>query len=269
MLGDRGDAADHEEEIPYLRYLAQAGRRVAELHSALADSPDLPDFAPEPINPADVGGLVDDLLTRADAVFAALSTARESIRDADLPSVDRLLALRPTLRERLRSLLPDSIDAISFRHHGDLHLGRMLIVKDDIFISGFGGDPSRTLTQRRSKAPAARDVAALINSIDRSVVAAQERALKGGPDEQGRLAAALSLWREHSTAAFLSGYHDNLANRRLWPADRATADAMLSFFLLDRALSDLEHELAHRPDRLRVPLAAVIRIFTDITGEAS
>jgi maltose alpha-D-glucosyltransferase / alpha-amylase len=269
MLGDRGDAADHEEEIPYLRYLAQAGRRVAELHSALADSPDLPDFAPEPINPADVGGLVDDLLTRADAVFAALSTARESIRDADLPSVDRLLALRPTLRERLRGLLPDSIDAISFRHHGDLHLGRMLIVKDDIFISGFGGDPSRTLTQRRSKAPAARDVAALINSIDRSVVAAQERALKGGPDEQGRLAAALSLWREHSTAAFLSGYHDNLANRRLWPADGATADAMLSFFLLDRALSDLEHELAHRPDRLRVPLAAVIRIFTDITGEAS
>jgi maltose alpha-D-glucosyltransferase/alpha-amylase len=269
MLGDRGDAADHEEEIPYLRYLTQAGRRVAELHSALAHSPDLPDFAPEPINPADISDLVDDLLRRADAVFAALSTRRASIKDADLPSVDRLLAVHPTLRERLRGRVPESIDALSIRHHCDLHLGRMLIVKDDIFITGFGGDPSRTLDQRRSKAPAARDVAALINSIDRSVVAAQERAPKGGPDEQGRLAAGLSLWREHSTAAFLSGYHDNLANRRLWPADRATADVMLGFFLLERALSDLEHELAHRPDRLRVPLAAVIRILTEITGEAS
>jgi maltose alpha-D-glucosyltransferase/alpha-amylase len=145
----------------------------------------------------------------------------------------------------------------------------MLIVKDDIFITGFGGEASRALSERRGKAPAARDVATLIRSIDRSVVAAQERALKGGPDEQGRLAAALSLWREHSTAAFLSGYHDHLANRGLWPANRPTADVMLSFFLLERALSELEYELAHRPDRLHAALAAVIRSLPETTGEAS
>ena len=144
----------------------------------------------------------------------------------------------------------------------------MLIVKDDIFITGFGGGPSRALPERRHKAPAARDVAALIRAIDHSVVAAQERALKGGPDEQGRLAAALSLWREHSTAAFLSGYHDNLANRRLWPANRATADVMLSFFLLERTLSELEYELAHRPERLRGPLAAMVRRLSETIGEA-
>ncbi len=44
---------------------------------------------------------------------------------------------------------------------------------------------------------------------------------------------------------------------------------MLSFFLLERAFSELEHELAHRPDRLRAPLAAIIRILTENTGEAS
>jgi maltose alpha-D-glucosyltransferase/alpha-amylase len=249
--------------------MAQAGRRVAELHSALADSPDLPDFAPEPIKPADVSGLVDDLVAHADIVFETLAARRGSIKDSDLPLVDRVLAQRPALRERLRAQLPDSVDALRIRHHGDLHLGRMLIVKDDVFITGFGGDPSRTLNQRRGKALAARDVATVLNSIDRSVVAAQKRALKGGPDEQGRLAAALSLWREHSTAAFLSGYHDNLANRGLWPADRAAADVVLSFFLLERALSELEHELAHRPDRLRAALAAVIRSLPETTGEAS
>ncbi|HEY4985093.1 MAG TPA: alpha-amylase, partial [Bradyrhizobium sp.] len=269
VLVDRNDTADNEEETPYLRYLAQAGRRVAELHSALADSPDPPDFAPEPISAAGVNGLVDALMTHADGVFEALATGRGSIRDSDLPSVDDLLAQRSILRERLYGALPDSIDALSIRHHGDLHLGRMLIVKDDIFITGFGGEPSRPLTELRSKAPAARDVAALINSIDRSVVAAQERALKGGPDEQGRLAAALSLWREHSTAAFLSGYRDNLANRRLWPANRVAADAMLSFFLLERAFSELDQELAHQPERLRVPLAAVNRILSEMTGGTS
>jgi maltose alpha-D-glucosyltransferase/alpha-amylase len=268
VIGDGDDIVDNDEETPYLRYMAQAGRRVAELHSALADSPDLPDFAPEPIKPADVSGLVDDLVAHADIVFETLAARRGSIKDSDLPLVDRVLAQRPALRERLRAQLPDSVDALRIRHHGDLHLGRMLIVKDDVFITGFGGDPSRTLNQRRSKALAARDVATVLNSIDRSVVAAQKRALKGGPDEQGRLAAALSLWREHSTAAFLSGYHDNLANRGLWPADRAAADVVLSFFLLERALSELEHELAHRPDRLRAALAAVIRSLPETTGEA-
>jgi maltose alpha-D-glucosyltransferase/alpha-amylase len=267
VLRDRDDAADNDEVTPYLRYLAQAGRRVAELHSALADRPELPDFAPEPIEPDDVRGLVDDLAARADAVCETLAARRASIKDSDLPLVDRVLAQRPTFRERLRALLPDTIDALRIRHHGDLHLGRMLIVKDDIFITGFGGEASRTLNQRRSKVPAARDVAALIRSIDRSVVAAQERALKGGPDEQGRLAAALSLWREHSTAAFLSGYHDSLAHRGLWPADRAAADVMLSFFLLERTLSELEYELAHRPDRLRAALAAVIHSLPETTGE--
>ena len=269
VLGDRDDGNDNDETIPYLRYMAQAGRRVAELHSALAGSPDMPDFAPEPIKPADVSDLVDDLGARADAAFETLAARRETIKDSDLPLVDRVLAQRPTLRGRLRALLPDSIDALSIRHHGDLHLGRLLIVKDDVFITGFGGEPSRTLNQRRSKAPAARDVAALIRSIDRSVVAAEARALKGGPDEQGRLAAALSLWREHSTAAFLSGYHDGLANRGLWPASRAAADVMLSFFLLEKALSELEYELAHRPDRLRAALAAVIRSLPETTGEGS
>jgi len=269
VLGDRGDAADNEEEIPYLRYMAQAGRRVAELHSALAESPEMPDFAPEPVEPAYVQGLVDGLVIRADAVIDSLAARRESLRDSDRPLVDRFVAQRVTLRERLGGLLPDGIDALRIRHHGELHLGRMLIVKDDIFITGFGGAPSRMRSERRGKAPAARDVAALIRSIDHSVVTAQARALKVAPGEQDRLAAALALWRDHSTAAFLSGYHDSLANRRLWPANRAMADDMLNFFLLEQALSELDDALAERPDRLRVPLAAVVRILAETGGEAS
>jgi hypothetical protein len=34
-------------------------------------------------------------------------------------------------------------------------------------------------------------------------------------------------------------------------------------------LSELEYELAHRPDRLRAALAAVIRSLPETTGEAS
>ena len=64
----------------------------------------------------------------------------------------------------------------------------MLIAKDDIFIIDFEGEPRRTLAERRRKAPAARDVAGLIRSIDYSATAALDRALKVAPDEQGKLA---------------------------------------------------------------------------------
>ena len=121
--------------------------------------------------------------------------------------------------DRLKALLPQEIDGLNIRHHGDFHLGQLLIVKDDIFIVDFDGDPSRTIAERRRKAPAARDVASMIRSIDYSTTAALERALKVPTDEHGRLAAALAEWRDRATAAFLAAYREAMVNKRLWPAD--------------------------------------------------
>jgi maltose alpha-D-glucosyltransferase/alpha-amylase len=145
----------------------------------------------------------------------------------------------------------------------------MLIVKDDIFIIDFEGEPRRTLAERRGKAPAARDVAGLIRSIDYSATAALERALKVAPDEDGKLAAALAEWRDRSVAAFLGAYRETMTDQRLWPADPNAAERMLDFFLLEKAIYEIEYELAHRPDWLRVPLTGMLRILSHHTNEAS
>src|SRR5258708_28902180 len=44
-----------------------------------------------------------------------------------------------------------SIDGLNIRQHGDFHLGQMLIVKDDIFITDFEGEPRRPISERRRK----------------------------------------------------------------------------------------------------------------------
>src|SRR5258708_8587069 len=103
-----------------------------------------------------------------------------------------MLAHVQTLPGRLGALLPDPAQILKIRHHGDFHLGQMLIAKDDIFIIDFEGEPRRSVAERRRKAPAARDVAGLIRSIDYSATAALERALKAAPDEQVKRAAALA-----------------------------------------------------------------------------
>jgi maltose alpha-D-glucosyltransferase/alpha-amylase len=261
---------ENEEQVPYLRYMSQIGRRVAEMHLALAGSQEFPDFRPDPTCPDDVQRWTRDMVIRAERIFDALRQRHETIREADRLLVDQLLALSPTLQDRLGALLPPGIDGLNIRHHGDFHLGQILIVKDDIFIIDFEGEPRRALDERRRKAPAARDVAGLIRSIDYSATAALERALKVAPDENGKLGAALAEWRDRSAAEFLATYRDTMTDQRLWPADPNAAEHMLNFFLLEKAFYEIEYELAHRPEWLRVPLMGMIRILSQQqTNEAA
>jgi maltose alpha-D-glucosyltransferase/alpha-amylase len=269
LLGASEHPAESEEQVPYLRYMSQIGRRVAEMHLALASSDEFADFAPEPTRQADVQRWIEDVVVRAERVFDALRQRRDTVREADRQLVDQLVAQGASLRHRLSALLPHDIDGLNIRHHGDFHLGQILIVKDDIFIIDFEGEPRRALKERRRKAPAARDVAGLIRSIDYSATAALERALKVAPDEQGKLGAALAEWRDRSAAAFLAAYREMMANQRLWPADPQAAEQMLNFFLLEKAFYEIEYELAHRPEWLRVPLTGILRILSQRPNEAS
>jgi maltose alpha-D-glucosyltransferase / alpha-amylase len=257
------EAAGHsDEQAAYLRRLDQVGRRVAELQLALASRDDIVDFAPEPISVDDARSWTETLLQRAGRAFDDLARRRPELSEDDRQLVDALLSYREALPARLRELLPETVDAMKIRHHGDFHLGQMLIVKDDVSIIDFEGEPRRSLEDRRRKAPAARDVAGLIRSIDYSATAALERALKSAPDEHGKLARALEGWREHSAAAFMAAYRSSLSDARLWPQSPEAADRLLDFFLLEKAFYEIEYELAHRPDWLRVPLAGTWRILS-------
>jgi maltose alpha-D-glucosyltransferase/alpha-amylase len=242
------------------------------MHLALAGSNEFADFTPEPTRPEHVRLWIEEVVARAERVFDTLKQKRDTLKEADRLLVDQILAQRAALHDRLCALLPQDIDCLNIRHHGDFHLGQMLIVKDDIFIIDFEGEPRRPLAERRRRAPAARDVAGLIRSIDYSATAALERALKVAPDEQGKLGAALAEWRDRAAAAFLDTYREIMTNQRLWPADPHAAEQMLNFFLLEKALYEIEYELAHRPEWLRVPLTGVLRILsqqTQHTNEAS
>ena len=266
LLGASEQAGGSEDLTPYLRYMSQAGRRAAEMHLALAASEHI-DFAPEPINPADVQRWTNEVLAHAERVFDVLQQRRGGAREADRTLIDRALHLHDDLRNRLATLLPPDIEGANIRLHGDFRLGQTLIVKDDIFIIGFEGPPGRPMAERRRKAPAARDVAELICSIDYSVMAALERAEKVAPEEHGsRLAMGLSEWRDHSTTAFLSGYREAMRAAPLWPQDPNAAEAMLNFFLLERTFLGIEEELAYRPEWLRIPLGTLLRILSEPAG---
>jgi maltose alpha-D-glucosyltransferase/alpha-amylase len=249
--------------------MSQIGRRLAELHIALAGNRDFADFTPEPIRPVDVQLWIKAALSRAEEVFDLLKQRRDGANEADRLLIDQALAQHSSLHDRLSALLPHNVEGLNIRLHGDFNLGQTLIVKDDIFIIGFDGQPHRPLAERRRKAPAARDVASLIRSIDYSATAALERALKVAHDERGKLATALAEWRDRASAAFLIAYREAMTDQRLWPADPQAAERMLSFFLIETALCEIEYELAHRPDWLRVPLTGMLQLLSQQPSEPS
>jgi maltose alpha-D-glucosyltransferase/alpha-amylase len=244
------------------------GRRLGELHLALASRPDIPAFAPEPITPDDLKRWTERLAGAVERALDRLKKGRRKLDPRAQELADSLLDQRDTLLKQVRKLLPAKVDADRIRHHGDFHLGQTLIVKDDAFIIDFEGEPQRSEKERQSKAPSARDAAGLIRSLDYAATTALQAAGQTTPEEAARMAHAIEQWRVHSETAFLTGLREVTGASRLWPNDSETAQRLLRFFVAEKAIYEIEYELANRPEWVAVPLSGVMRaILTD--GKAS
>jgi maltose alpha-D-glucosyltransferase/alpha-amylase len=241
--------------------MVHIGQRLAQMQLALASRDDIADFRPEPIIMQDVSAWIGDVMKRIVRVRERLHAERDRLGEGDRDMAGQLLDGTRALDGVLRDFLPDRLDAHKIRTHGDFHLGQVLIAKDDVFIIDFEGEPNRTIAQRRQKAPAARDVAGLVRSIDYSTTAAYERALRTAPDESGRLARALGVWRDRSSATFVEAYREAMTDARLWPQAAEESARLLDFFLVEKALYEIEYELSHRPQWVRVPLAGILRVL--------
>ncbi|MGN6285483.1 MAG: maltose alpha-D-glucosyltransferase [Afipia sp.] len=262
LLSGSEPEAESEELNAYLRYMAQAGKRVAEMHLALASSKDRDDFRPETTTRDDVAAWIAKANEGVEQLFDSLQQHSRTARESDQILIASVLQYRDSIKPLMDSLLLYDLTALNIRHHGDLHLGQLLIAKDDIVIIDFEGEPRRSLSERRQKAPAARDIAGLIRSIDYSTSASAERIRQISPDETGQLTSYLDTWRNAAGGALLASYNETITGSALWPDDQAAREGILNFFLLEKALYEIEYELAHRPDWLRVPLAGALRILS-------
>jgi maltose alpha-D-glucosyltransferase/alpha-amylase len=253
--------AESAEHAAYLPRMQQIGRRTAEMQLALASEASDPGFAPEPIRREDLQSWTEELARQAEGQFDRLAHRRPDLPEPVRLAAEVLLDHRPDALARIRSLLPPEVDAVKARHHGDFHLGQILIVKDDVFMLDFEGEPRRSIQERRRKMPAARDIAGLIRSIDYATTAALDRIIPTSAEEQARLERALAHWRDRSTEAFLAAYRGTTGVAGLWPEEETAGNNLLEFFTLEKLVYEIGYELTNRPDWVRVPLAAASRIL--------
>ena len=256
-------ATDTSEMTSMLQRMRQIGRRMAELHRALASYPDMDAFTPEPISQEDSARWGDAMMSRAIRVAEMLQENTDRLAEPAKGLAQRLRNHQQAICSYIEGLKGSNFTGSKIRVHGDFHLGQVLIAKDDAYILDFEGEPRQSLEQRRVKAPPARDVAGFLRSIDYATSAAIDRAPNITAEERASLGHRIRSWGARLSGAFWESYRETLAGMDIWPADEAKAQELLNLFQLEKAFYEIEYEVTNRPAWAHIPLEATLRILAE------
>jgi maltose alpha-D-glucosyltransferase/alpha-amylase len=243
-----------------LALIETLGRRTAELHLAFARPSSDEAFEPQLLTAHDLAGLREKIGEDARATLDALQTRARQLPDDTAAQAQTVLGARAAILERIAQVAPVPPGALKTRHHGDYHLGQVLLTKNDFVIIDFEGEPGRTLQERRAKHSPLRDVAGMLRSFGYARAAAL-RAAATNDDELALLAPLAEQWELQARGARQRGY-DAAASAAASAAQVGDAlspsYALVGLFELEKVLYELRYELDNRPDWVRIPLQGIL-----------
>ncbi|MGH8188820.1 MAG: hypothetical protein ACREUC_19845, partial [Steroidobacteraceae bacterium] len=126
-------------DAPHALFTAQMqtlGRRVGELHRALSAAKDDDSFAPEPLTSADLSRWYSAIHFDADSTLRSLRERLPTLPSPVSAAAAQLLENAERLLVRIRELCSEPLGGLKTRHHGNLHLGKVLLIADDLLITG-------------------------------------------------------------------------------------------------------------------------------------
>ncbi len=245
----------------YLEMMSLLGRRTGELHLALMSLAQSPDVAPEPFSLLYQKSLYQSIRGLTLKVLNELESSLPSLEPPVAEAVKGVLAHRKTILLRVRRIIDKKIQAMKIRTHGDYHLGQVLYTGKDFVIIDFEGEPARSLTERRLKQSALRDVAAMVRSFHY----AAQGSLILRADKQSMdldyLRHWADLWYFYVSGVFLQAYRRTVADSQVVPTDPTDFTTLLETFILEKAVYELGYELNHRPDWLLIPVRGIEQIL--------
>jgi maltose alpha-D-glucosyltransferase/alpha-amylase len=245
----------------YEAFAGAIGRRLAEVHLALAMPSEDPAFAPERLEANGAKKLGEEIAGEIDTAMQRLAEVESWPDEASRLAAESLLARREALVEAAKRLAGEAVGTLLTRVHGDFHLGQVLVVQSDAYIVDFEGEPVRSLEERRAKSSPMRDVAGLIRSFDYAG-AALEDAPGGAQLAPERREVLLERFRERAEAAFLAGY-DETAGAAPWMEQE---DTLLALYLLAKAAYEVRYEAANRPAWIGLPTRGLARVADRLLG---
>jgi len=256
------DVADREElraeDTFFSNLMRTLGLRTGELHAALATDTEDPAFSPEPATPEEVAGWAEGILEELRRTFDTLRRRKNRLPEEVQGDVERLLEARKELSARIRAISKEPFGAVKTRHHGDYHLGQVLVASNDFQIIDFEGEPARPLEERRRKHSPLRDVAGMLRSFNYAANSALMNVSAERLDHLETAAHWVGLWERQARKAFLEGYVEGARGSASYPEDEEKAGALIELFTLEKALYEIRYELDNRPDWIGIPVRGIV-----------
>jgi maltose alpha-D-glucosyltransferase/alpha-amylase len=237
------------------------GQRTAELHIALSSHPEMPEFAPEPFTEFYRHGLYHGFLAQMTKSLEALRQQVDSLSGAGQDEARRVLEMQDTLQQRFIALRDTRISGMRARHHGDFHLANVLYTGSDFVITNFDGDYTRPMSERRIKRSPIKDVASMVRSlhyVSHAVLFNHVPGIVTTQDADWRLERWAKAWYQWVSALFLQGYFKTAGAAGCLPKTLAEIKVLLDAYTLEKGLLEVEYELEHRPDWVRIPLHGIL-----------
>jgi trehalose synthase-fused probable maltokinase len=241
----------------YAASAALLGKRTAQMHAAFEDENGGPDFVPEPFTGRDREKLYQDLLGQADIAFELLRRKQAILTGSRSEAAREVLHLEPEVTARFNALRESPVSALRIRHHGDYHLGQVLYTGDDFMIIDFEGEPARSLSERRQKALAMRDVAGMLRSFHYAAYAALFET-----SARATLESWTAAWTGWVSAMYWKAYLSEGRGLRCIPSGASEQKLLLDAFLLQKALYEVAYELNNRPDWVHIPLRGILSLMS-------
>ena len=261
LVSDDEHHAESENPFrPLGDFTATVGRRLGELHAALAAPSDDPAFSPLKVDQATADGWRDSVLAQLSTALDIIASAHEGLDPAATAFADRVLARRDQIIPAIGRLSDAAVGTLMTRIHGDFHLGQILVSEDDAYIIDFEGEPSRDLEERRAKTSPLRDVAGFLRSLNYAAASAdsdKQVVVESGGETRR---AMIDQFTAEAEVRFLDEYFTAAAGSPQLAMPSEQRGLILDLFLIGKAAYEIAYEAGNRPKWLPIPLRGLSMI---------
>lgn len=233
------------------------GVRTGEMHLALASGNAFADFKPEPYSLHYQRSLYAGLQSLVRGTFLNQSKNLQRLEEDARKEAEEVLNMKDDILEVLRRIYARKIDVIKIRIHGDYHLGQVLFTGKDFVITDFEGEPARSYSERRLKRSPLRDVAGMIRSFHYAAYGSLVLDNHIRKEDMTRLIPFVEQWYHYMSGFFMKAYLDTVAGSAFIPRNKEDLDTLLTTFLLEKAIYELNYELNNRPGWVTIPLRGI------------
>ena len=233
------------------------GVRTGEMHLALATATDEPDFKPESYSLHYQRSLFAGLQTLVRSTFLNQSRKLQQLPDDIRKQAEEVLSMRQEVLGVLKNIYRKKIDVVKIRIHGDYHLGQVLFTGKDFIITDFEGEPARSYSERRLRRSPLRDVAGMVRSFHYAAYASLYLDNQIRPEDLGKLIPFVEQWYHYMSNFFIKAYLDTVKGSAFIPKDKEDLETLLTTFLLEKAIYELNYELNNRPAWINIPLNGI------------